>query len=94
MKQHRFGAANVAADIAVAGCLAGLFFQILELGIQGDENIVEAIEVCFSTPQPKFGFMTARMKPRNTGSFFQQCTSFCWFGGDHGTDSALADQRC
>ena len=50
-EQRPFGASNVIADVAIAVCLTSLFLETLKLRLQGDQDIVKALEVGFGAAQ-------------------------------------------
>ena len=78
-------------EVRVAVCLARLFLQVSQLGIQGSQNVVKALQVGFCTPQPKFRLVAPRMQARNASGFLQKTAALLRFGIDYRTDSALAD---
>ena len=93
VEQDRFGATDQVAQIAVAGRLARLSLERLELLIERTEHVVEPGQIGLRRLQPQLGFVAARMQTGDPGGFFEQMTPVGWLGGDQRTDSPLADER-
>ena len=92
VQADRLGAADVIAQTAVAGGLAGLTLEALELFLQRGDHVVEPVQVGVRRAQPQFGLMTARMQAGDAGGLFQQMAAVGRLGADQGTDPALAHQ--
>ena len=93
VEQGRLGAADVIAEVAVAVRLPGLFLEAVELGVEGDQYVVDAAQVGFGAAQAQFGLVAARMQTGDAGGLLQDGTPFGRLGGDDGADPPLADDR-
>ena len=93
VEQGRLGAADVIAEVAVAVRLPGLFLEAVELGVQGDQHVVDAAQVGIGAAQAQFGLVAARIQTGDAGGVFQNGTPFGRLGGDDGADPPLADDR-
>ena len=92
MEQGRLGLADMAADVAVAGRLAGLLLEGLVLDLQGAEHVLEAHQVVLGGAQPQLGLVAPRMEAGDAGRFLEQDAALGRLGGDDVADAALADQ--
>ena len=65
LKVQRDGlvAAYLIGDITVAGRLAGLFFQCVELGFQGRDHVVQALQVGLRRTQAQLRLVPACVQP-------------------------------
>ncbi len=73
--------------------MSRLFLQALQLGLEGDQHIVDPFQIGFRPAQAKLGFVAPRMQAGNPSRFFQQSSPIRGFGCDQLADLALTDQR-
>ena len=93
VQRDGLGAANLIGDVAVAGRLAGLFLEPVELGFQGRDHVVQALQVGLCRAQAQLRLVAARVQPGDAGGFLQQRAAGGRLGVDQRADPALTDQR-
>jgi hypothetical protein len=93
MQQRRLDTTDVIVQIAIAGRLAGLLLQGLQLAFERDDDVVQAREVGFGRAQAQLGLVPARMQTRDARGLLEQRPAVGRLGVDEGADPALADQR-
>ena len=93
IKERRFRFADMSGQIAISCRLSRLFLQALQLGLEGDQHVLDPFQIGFRPAQAKLGFVAARMQAGNPRRFIQQNPTVRGFGGDQLADLSLADQR-
>ena len=93
VEEQALGMAQVFADLAVAGGLAGLTFELGQLGGELFDDVVDAGEVLFGAVQLQLGLVSALVEPGNAGGLFEDAAAGLGLGVDQLGNLALPDKR-
>ena len=93
MQEDRLVTADVVGQVPIAGRLAGLPLEALELGLEGRDDVVEALQVALGGAQAQLGLVPAGVQAGDPGGLLQQGPAPGRLGVDQRADPALADQR-
>jgi hypothetical protein len=92
VQEQAFGAAQVGADGAIAGGLAGLARELRKLAGELFNDVVNTAKVGFGAIQFQFCFVAPLIEAADPGGFLQNSAAGFWFGVDQFADLALTHQ--
>ena len=92
IEQDRLVAPDVGRQVLVASRLAGLLLQARMLGLEGRDDVVQALQVGLGRAQTQLRLVPSGMQPGDARGLFQQGPALGRLGIDQGADAALADQ--
>ncbi len=91
-EQQGFGPVNGGGQVAVAGSLARLSSQRLQLRFHFTDDVAQAREVLLGLPQAQFRLVPALMQAGNSGGFLKNGTAGERLLVDQNRDLPLADE--